>query len=433
MLQRAASGDRSVQEALGLDEQAGAEEATQALTVDKDLVESVLLETSSADKPFVIYDPRRRAAVLNQSHPFVANYIGSKATAEPLKLLGLTEILVQAYLLDENVSPDSVARVVKRRDGFLRALTNRYPRSAHVIAQALRDATNNENALEDALGDALELLGFEVERFGGASHGVDGIATAHLGWRTGGESSISYALTYDAKSTANAKKKLTQDENGDPIELEAPGRIRADTARTSVLKVHRQRALEEHKLKVEPEFTLLVAPDYQGATDDEGLINAVCVNDGITAIRVSDLAKLVELFALQGFTPADMRSLFELRTPQDTRAWVADREQMARVPAPPVAKLVETLVKYSESKRPASRESLGAWLDSEGVELTESQVDALIRGLAALAPKSVFADDRIVALNASPAALYEEIRASLDEFDPSLVDEYKDTVPGDGD
>lgn len=429
MLQRAAAGDRSVQEALGLDDTTHTDAATQALADDNDLVESVLLETSSADKPFVMYDPARRAAVLNQSHPFVANYIGTKATAEPLKLLGLTDIMVQAYLLDENVAPDAVARVVKRRDGFLRALTNRYPRSAHVIAQALRDATNNENALEDAVGDALELLGFEVQRFGGASHGVDGIATARLGWRADGDSSISYALTYDAKSTANAEKKLTEGEDGTPIVLEAPGKIRADTARTSVLKVHRQRALEEHNLKVEPEFTLLVAPDYQGANDALGLINAVCANDGITAVRVSDLAKLVELFALQGFTPADMRGLFELRTPEETHTWVAEREQMARVPAPPVAILVQTLVKFSESKRPASRDALGAWLDAEGVELTPSEVDALIRGLAALAPRSVFADDRIVALNASPAALYAEVRASLDEFDPSLVDEYKETVP----
>jgi hypothetical protein len=155
----------------------------------------------------------------------------------------------------------------------------------------------------------------------------------------------------------------------------------------------------------------------------------VCINDGITAIRVSDLAKLVELFALQGFTPADMRNLFQLHTPEETRSWVAEREQMARVPAPPVAVLVQTSVKFSESKRPASRDALGAWLDAEGVELTPSEVDALIRGLAALAPRSVFADDRIVALNASPAALYAEIRASLDEFDPSLVDEYRDTVP----
>jgi hypothetical protein len=346
MLQRAAAGDRSVQEILGFSEGA-TESVDSALADDKELVESVLLETVAADKPFVVYDPSRRAAVLNQNHPFVANYALVKGSAEPIKLLGLTEILGQAYLLDENVASDAVARVVKRRDSFLRALANRYPRSADVIAQHLRDATNNENALEDAVGDALELLGFEVERFGGPSHGVDGIATAHLGWRSDA-SSISYALTYDAKSTANAKKKLTEAEDGTPaIEFESPGKIRADTARTSILKVHRQRALEAHDLTIEPRYTLLVAPDYQGAAAELGLINAVCENDGITAIRVGDLARLVELFALQGFTPADMAGLFELHKPEDTRAWIEAREKDARVPTPPVGQLVDVLVKRS--------------------------------------------------------------------------------------
>lgn len=428
MLQRAATGDRNVQDMLGFTEEQ-AELANSALSDDKELVESVLLETVEADRPFVVYDPGRRAAVLNQNHPFVANYAHAKGSAEPIKLLGLTEILGQAYLLDENVPADAVSRVVRRRDSFLRALANRYPRSAPVIAQQLRDATNNENALEDAVGDALELLGFEVQRFGGAGHGVDGIATARLGWRNEVKS-ISYALTYDAKSTANAKKKLTETEDGGPpIEFEGPGKIRADTARTSILKVHRQRALEAHDLQVEPKYTLLVAPDYQGASDELGLINAVCENDGITAIRVGDLATLVELFALQGFTPADLAGLFDLRTPEDTKAWVAERAKLSRIPSPPVGKLVDILVRRSEAKLPATRDAVAAWLDAEGHELSIPEVDALCRGLGTLAPRSVYVDDRMIALNASPAALYAEIRQTLDEFDANLAEDYLNTVP----
>jgi len=57
------------------------------------------------------------------------------------------------------------------------SLTMRFPRSAPIIAQRLRDASNDENALEDAVGDALELLGFSVIRLGGSTHGTDGIAT----------------------------------------------------------------------------------------------------------------------------------------------------------------------------------------------------------------------------------------------------------------
>lgn len=439
MLRRALTGDPAILEAIGLvDEQR--DQVESLLETDDDVIEHVLIETRGERVPFVTYDPERRAAILNQSHPFVLNYMGGSAALEPMKLLGLAELLAQAYLIDENVRPESVARVVKRRDSLLRALTSRYPRSAPVIAQQLRDATNDENALEDAVGDALELLGYDVFRLGGSEHGVDGVATARLGLRDRVESD-SYAFTYDAKSTKDAVTDLLTDdegnptrildEDGNPIEKKV-GRIRADTARTSILRVHRERATEAHDLDVVPSFTLLIAPDFQGANDDEGLINAVCLNDSITAIRVSDLARLVELFALQGLNPLDLRTLFERRTPEETRAWVDEQSAAARVPAPPVSALVDCLVKHSDRKRPTSHEALGAYLTADGYDLSLEEIEGLIRGLAALAPKSIYNDDRVVALNATPAGLYAELRSSLDQFDNDLVHDYLETVPEEG-
>lgn len=58
-----------------------------------------------------------------------------------------------------------------------------------------------------------------------------------------------------------------------------------------------------------------------------------------------------------------------------------------------------------------------------------AEIESLVRGLAALAPKSVYTDGRYVALNATPVSLYREIRESLDVFDSELVAEYLDTVP----
>ncbi|NYE93877.1 hypothetical protein FHU41_000098 [Psychromicrobium silvestre] len=424
MLQRAVAGESAVADSLGLDE-AAVEDTEKVLAEGGDVIESVLLEEQDSSGPMAVYDPIRRAVVLNQTHPFVNNYIGGKTVAEPLKLLGLSEVLTQAYLLDENISPEVIARVMRRRDAFLRELTLRFPRSAPIIAQRLRDATNDENALEDAVGDALELLGFSVTRLGGASHSADGIATARLGKR--GELSASYAFTYDAKSTKDAVRAVLADDSSSQVKV--PGKIRADTARTSVLRVHRDRAAERHNLEVAPSFTLLVAPDFQGAMDEEGLINDVCVNDEITAIRVDDLARLVELFALQGLNPSDLRPLFDTRKPEETRAWVDTQSTQARVPRPPVAVLVETLVENSERKAPIVFESLAAFLATKGHDMDVPEIEALVRGLAALAPKSVFTDGRYVALNATPAALYVEIRESLDVFDHDLVAEYLETVP----
>jgi hypothetical protein len=39
----------------------------------------------------------------------------------------------------------------------------------------------------------------------------------------------------------------------------------------------------------------------------------------------------------------------------------------------------------------------------------------------------------LVALNASPAALFAEIRETLDHFDPNLAEDYLNTVPTDED
>jgi len=155
----------------------------------------------------------------------------------------------------------------------------------------------------------------------------------------------------------------------------------------------------------------------------------VCTNDDITAIRVDDLARLVELFALQGINPTDLRTLFDARKPEETRAWVDRQSTQARTPRPPVAVLVETLVENSERKAPIVFESLAAFLVTKGYDMDVAEIEWLVRGLAALAPKSVYTDGRHVALNATPAALYGEIRESLDVFDPGLVAEYLDTVP----
>jgi hypothetical protein len=423
MLQRAVSGERAIAETLGFDE-GDVVGVQDVLDAGGDVVESVLLESRESSAAMATYDPARRAVVLNQEHPFVSNYIGGKTVAEPLKLIGLSEILTKAYLLDENISPEVIERVMKRRDSFLRELTMRFPRSAPVIASRLRDSANDENALEDAVGDALELLGFHVLRLGGAQHGTDGVGTARLGIRDSGRAS--YAFTYDAKSTSSAARSALLDATET---APAPGRIRADTARTSVLRVHRERAAGKHDLEVSPAFTLLVAPDFQGATTDDGLINDVCQNDGITAIRVDDLARLVELFTLQGLNPADLRPLFDARTPEETRAWVDRQAEKVRVPRPPVSVLVEVLVEHSERKTPIVLDSLAAHLVHKGHDLSTAEIDGLVRGLGALAPKSVYVDGKFIALNASPASLYAEIRQSLDVFDAELVSDYLETVP----
>ena len=430
MVRRAVAGETSIQQTLGITDDQLA--SARALVSDgEDLLELVLIEPSG-NGPMVRFDPDRKAAVLNSDHPYVSNYLNVKGAAEPLRLMGLTELLTEAYMLDEDVRPDQVERVMSRRDAFLRELVKRYPRSASVIAQHLRDASNDEKALEDAVADALTVLGFDVTRVGGASD-TDGIAVSRLG-RRGGES-LSYSFTYDAKSSgADAAKALepTDIETGSTGRRRPAGspRIRASTAQTSILKVHRTRAKAAHGLDVEPEFTLLVAPGFQGDGDEATLIHDVSESDVITPITVEDLARLVELFPIRAITPAVFKELMQKsRSPEASRAFVNEVEERAELPeTPPVGELLKVLLDYSERKSAVTIDVLSTALyeRSEGrYDIDPDTLDAVVRGLAALAPRGMYFDGKFVALNSDPATLVDELHASLDRYTGGIGEAYK--------
>lgn len=299
MLQRAVAGNDQTRGTLGLRAE-DVDEASKLLAAGDDLIESVVIAQTGDDERLVGYDPRQRAAVVNQDHPFIANYLDVRGALEPLKLIALTELLTEAYMLDESISVEQVSRVMRRRDAFLKGLVERFPRSAFVVASHLRAASNDEKRLEDAVADALELLGFDVQRIGGRGT-PDAVATARLGWRSNINGSESYALTYDAKSSgADAKDSITLNEEDEAIHVGPVGkapRIQAGTTHTSILRLHRERAMEQFGLPVRPTETLLVAPDFQGFNDEiNSTIGAICANDNITPVRVEDLALLSNFF-----------------------------------------------------------------------------------------------------------------------------------------
>lgn len=426
MINRAVEGDRVVRESLGVtDDQT--KELSEALVSTEDLVDKIVLEPQLSSERFVSYDPARRTVVLNEAHPFVSNYKDSKKVGEPLRLLGLTELLTEAYMLDENIAPEVVERIMRRRDSFLRALVKRFPRSATVIAQHLNDSRNKKNELEDAIADAFSILGFHVSKRGGAGHGTDGVVTARLGRRQQGGASSSFSFNYDAKSSGESVIVHMDDDGVEiPITNDAKvQRIRADTARTSVLRVHRESLVSDDSVEIKPLFTVVIAPDFQGADDPEALISKVCINDDIVPIRVADLAKLVEVFPLQGLTPASLRPLFDLRSPAATSAWIAEQEASVAVPRPRIDRLLSVLSKYSDKAAATQIQHLHAWMIADDWNGTESELEGLVRGLHALAPASFYFEDGFIALNATIEALFAEIRVSLEAYeDADLVAPY---------
>ena len=394
VLRRAVDGDVALTALLALDEDA-LDSAREAIESHDTLLQLVLIEPLGHEKPLVRYDVAKRAAIVNANHPFVNNYLDVHGAAEPLRLVGVTELLTQIYMVDEDIDPGLVVKILDRRDEFLRALVNIHPRSAPVVARQLRDASGLRDELEDAVADALETLGFEVTRIGGKGE-PDGIARAHLGAREIDGGTTDYSMTYDSKSSKHDA-------------------IKAATANTDALKKHRQ--------KHEANYTLLVAPGFEGSATEDSSIETYCTNNDITPITIEDLARLVDTFPFRAVTPETLRALLLLRTPTATKGYV-DQIVAAEAPSPPPVKQILDLTRELSDRQDAvdvSTLSTALRMRHE-IDIAIKPLTAMLRGLSALAPNGLWfeADDRF-ALNASVDSVMAELRTTVGPLDDNVV------------
>jgi hypothetical protein len=397
--------DPELLQLFSMDDDDDVESAREVLDSNENLLGSVEIDDLPDPHRLVGYDPSRRAIVVNSTHPFVRNYLGAKGATDVVRDIGAAELLTEAYLLDQDFPSGFIKRFLDRRDALLRALTKVGPRSAPVIAEQLRDSKHSEKELEDAAADALQHLGYEVQRIGGNGK-PDGIATARLGRLNKDEAAPSYSLTYDTKSTKSSEKEA----------------IQAATARTNILKVHRQ--------DVEADHTLLIAPDFEGGDDPSKNLGKICVNDNITPIRVADFARLLELFPFRNLTPRTLRDLFSLRLPKATKEFVEAIETAPPTPRP-VGTVLEIIADYGTKQDAVTVEAINAALNERvqhdfGVE----EVEAIVRGLRALAPRTLYFENSVVALNASPDAVLTEILETLEPLPAELVETYKQELEG---
>lgn len=377
-----------------------------ALESEENLLKEVEIGNLPDPHRLVGYDAARRAIVVNSSHPFVRNYLGVKGAADVVRDIATAELLTEAYLLDRDFPSAFVRRFLERRDTLLRALTKIAPKSAPVVAQQLRDAKDNEKELEDAVADALEMLGYDVRRIGGSKN-PDGVATARLGRLERGGESAAYSLTYDAKSIRSDKKEA----------------IQAAAARTSILRVHRDAEDSDH--------TLLVAPNFEGGDDSKSNLSKTCKNDDITPIRINDLARLVELFPFRQVSPRTLRELFRLHMPKQTKEFV-DALAEAKPEPPPVRAVLDVIAEYSLKRDAVSIDAINAALNErEKVDLGVERVETIVRGLHALAPRTVYVADDVVSLNASAEAVENELRETLDPMPAGLVEIYRNALSED--
>ncbi|RZU13975.1 histidine kinase/DNA gyrase B/HSP90-like ATPase [Kribbella rubisoli] len=363
----------------------------EAAVSEDGLIESIEAEARGADAFLSRYDAQRRTVYVNVLHPFYGNFIDLVKSRDIFDAFAVAEVLTEAYLIEEGVDASTAHRILARRDTFLRELVARDRRSAPIIAQYLLDQADNEKGLEEAVKESLKVLGFEVSPIGGNGT-PDGLATATLGYRREMGAKADYSFTYDAKSSSSK-------------------RITADKVGVSRLARHR----EDYKA----DYGIVVAPDFDGAGDENSALIKECRADGrITPVRVVDLALLVIVASRRQLSFTRLREIFETcRTPVEVRDWI-EAAMTEPESKPPFREILDVIQELQQSYEDAvTIPAVTITLRNRGIRLREAELTEYIHSMTTQAPAYIDLAANDVRLNVSPERVMHAMSRQDQELD----------------
>jgi hypothetical protein len=362
-----------------------------------DLIRDVIVSDLGAETKLVRYDVAARKVVVNRNHPFAEEHSGTSEQLRVLRDVALVDLLTDAFMADIGIHEHRLAEIRDYKDRALRLVAQVRRRSAAQIATLLKNATAHPKGFERIIGDALEYLGFSVERLG-ASGEPEGVATAVITPGTG-DTRVAYKFTYDAKSS----------ESG-----------RAKTHNVGVA------GLARHRKDHGADFTLVVAPGFnQGALEKEARENTV------TPMLAGDLARLV--MATVGYGPfnlVEFKGLFSLYSPTSVTSWVDGHlAGLAKQKRLSIATLIQALSELTAAN-PDRPDMLHCSQIADACKKilhdnqfpTRMDVAVAINGLALMVPNviSISMSSQDVFLNASPAKIRETILQQLSSIPDDL-------------
>ena len=357
------------------------------------------------------FDTQSGVLRLNGWHPFVATFhdaFTNRRLGRPLELLAMAEVLTEAHLHAIGIRASRIEGFLSVRDQLLRHLTNESGRqSALSVAQALSEARNSPDGLQNAVCDAFGSLGFDVTPLGQRGE-PDGVAAAHLSADEQGRSRH-YRVSLEAKS----KKKP-----GAPVSAKDVG--------VATVAQHRDKRECEHAIVVGPAF-----PTSQGEASalgqrikaDREKSRAAGAPKTITLITVDDLARLVRLRPVKQLGLQKLRGLFqECHLPEDSARWV-EAVRQTTMEKPPYARIVETIEALQRKYRKAAvdysalRVELSHLTPAVEYETDEDLVE-LCKGMAQMAPGAMFASATTVELDQSAENVVEAIEVAMQDYPP---------------
>jgi hypothetical protein len=392
----------------GLVDKSGLEDMTNALadwkqeTQDdlRNIIKSVEFEPRDPDGGIARYRVSDRRIIVNSSHPFIQEHFATQEEKRTVRNFALLDVLSDAQAIEIGIDPVQLEELRRDRDRLARLIAQIDRRSGVGVARILIEVATYKDykAFEILVGDALEYLGYAVERMG-ASGEPEGLARAFPTPTAGGKSQ-SYSFSYDAKSSKS-------------------GKVKTSNVNIAGLKRHRKAHTAQ--------FALVIAPDFE-----KGALETECEQEQITPIRARDLGKLLQIAAEYGAIPLTrLKELFKFYTPDSVSVWVNDLAESVKASATLTLDLFIASIKAVDKDIPDVLSS-GLVADkcrsiSGNKQLTEFQVLGVARGLQILIPDLIRVEGKQLYISAHPEKLAENINLQLQRMKSAPASEFLST------
>jgi hypothetical protein len=363
---------------------------------------------ATSEDGIAVYDAVTGRLRVNGLHPFVGAFFDeftSKTSGLPLEMFAMAEVLLESHLHQSGLKQDQIDGVMTTRDQLLRYVAQESGRrTALIIANALRNARNDEDKLEIEVVESFRSLGFDATRIGGKGK-PDGVAKAHLSPGQDGKLRR-FAVTLDAKSKKKEGAKVKTKDIG-----------------VSTIIRHRDEAQCEHAVVVAPAFDHTPGKESALSKDikrDRESTAAAGKPRTITAIHIDDLARLVQLRPIKRLGLPRIREMLQTCSlPEECKAWI-DAVAQEAVAKPPYEKIINVIHSLQQEYEMAAVEygALRVALGKEKVPYkvsTNEELVELCKAMAAMASYEISATDRTVELNQSPANVLAAIEAATKE------------------
>ena len=374
------------------------EEFVTEITMDSDGVPS---------DPIARFDTESMALKLNAYHPFVATFrdeFVNKKHRQPLELLAMGEVLIEAQMHYAGTEPSKIERVLDDRDQLLRSLARESGhRSPFSVANDLRNASDPEE-MEECVCNAFQSLGFDVTRLGKKGK-PDGVATAVLPAGDNRDPQI-YKVSLEAKSKQRKTAKVS---------------ARGVSAGT----------IARHCREQKCDHAVVVGPGFATSKDKSALekeIRSAAKGNAeekpitITLINKNDLAKLTELRPFKRVGLREIRELFAQNTlPEESARWIRTVETR-RVEIPPFRKIVDAMKALAKKfpneqiKYASLRTELRA-LEPPVEYQTDNELKDVCKAMMEMSQGAVWADNYKVVLDQSTENALAAIERAMQEHD----------------